>query len=832
MNSYLKLAIRNLLRNKEYFFINVFGLAVGMACAIMVMVYIWEQSNYDDFHPSSDRLYRVNIESKLGGLESNVALSSPMFAFGLKPYVPEIEQSCRIFKNDRDIPIVSPVSAILDYRTLLYVDSTFFDIFGFKLIEGNPITCLSKPRSIVLSRSIANQLFPDGAVGKTLTIEDEKKSVISGVVNGIPGENDKKWVVTGIVEDCPINSHINYQSLVSISSVVLPHLLWTSHYLYTYFRFKEGTDMKEPANSSNLGLSAIEDKLNNGFYKEARDFIEKSLGTTIEKMKDKDEYFVLRLQKVTDIHLFSHLKYEISQNVNIQTLLIIAGISILIILIACINYANLSTARLAGRVREIGIRKILGSQRRELSRQLLAESITISFISLFFALVIVELIYPNTSMVQQNPDLNIQMLLFKLSPVIFSVTLFTGIIAGIYPAFYIIRFSPATILRQQKQFSAGGKGLRGLLVIIQFVFSLVIIYSTSTIYRQLRFVQQNGVGFQKERLFVIQNLSGLEDKGQKFINKLGELKNIEGITYSNSVPGKLMDMESFQDDKERTNVLLMYVMEADSMFFNTYGMTLFDGSFDRRKYSGKDTIDVIVNEEAVKYLNVEKPIGSSINRQNADTSTSILIIKGIVSNFNFESLHTKIQPLIIFPVNPEKVKFASVRLSQPVNRREIGRVQKLWETVYPTSPFSQFTMNESLGEFYQEEESTGQVAVVFSFFAIFIACMGLYSLLALTTVYRTKEIGIRKVLGAGTKELVLLLSKEIFRLITIAGIIALPISFLLSYYWLNRFAYHISLSFTNYFLVFIAVFIVAVFTIYRQLWHTINSDPGESLRFE
>ncbi len=832
MNNYLKLAIRNLLRNKEYFFINVFGLAVGMACAIMVLVYIWEQSKYDDFHPASDRLYRVYVESKLGGLESNAAFSSPLFASGMKPHVPEIEQSCRIFKNDRDIPVISPVSTILDSRTFLYVDSTFFDIFGFKLIEGDPKTCLNKPRSIVLSRSLANQLFPDGAVGKTLTIEDEKKSGISGGEDGIPGENEKKWIVTGVVENCPINSHINYQSLVSLSSVVLPDLNWSSHYLYTYFRFKEGTDMKAPAESPYLNLSFIEDKLNKGFYKEAGDIIEKRLGTTFEEMKDKNEYFVFRLQKVTDIHLFSHLKYELSQNVNIQTLLIIAGISILIILIACINYANLSTARLAGRVREIGIRKILGSQRRELSRQLLAESITISFISLFFALVIVELIYPNTGIVQQNPNLNIQLLLFTLSPVIFCVTLFTGIIAGIYPAFYIIRFSPATILRQQKQFSASGKGLRGLLVIIQFVFSLVIIYSTSTIYRQLRFVQQNGVGFQKERLFVIQNLFGLEDKGQEFRKELLKLKNIESVTYSNAVPGKLLGMQSFQSESNRTNILLMYLMEADSSFFSTYGMKLSDGSFNRKEYSTKDTVDVIINEEAVKYLNLENPIGSTIYKVNPDTSTIFLVIKGIVKNFNFESLHTKVQPLVIFPFKSDQIKFATVRLTQPVNKKDIGSVKKLWEKVYPQSPFSQFSLNESLGDFYQEEESTGQVAVVFSFFAIFIACMGLYSLLALTTVYRTKEIGIRKVLGAGTKELILLLSKEIFRLITIAGIIALPISFLLSYYWLNRFAYHIPLSFTNYFLVFLAVFIVAVFTIYRQLWHTINSDPGDSLRFE
>ena len=595
MNNYLKLAIRNLLRNKEYFFINVFGLAVGMACAIMVLIFIWEQSKYDDFHPSSDRLYRVYIESKLGGLESNAALSSPMFAFGLRPYVPEIEQSCRIFKNDRDIPVMSPVSTILDSRTLLYVDSTFFDIFGFKLIQGDAMTCLSKPRSIVLTRSIANQLFPKGAIGKTLTVDDGKKLSKGTDNKDGAAQNDKKWTVTGVVEDCPLNSHINFQSLVSISSIILPNLSWNSNYLYTYFRFKKGTDMKELNDTSDLQLSVMEEKFNKGFYHETGDFIEKSLGTTIKELREKDEYFVLRLQKVTDIHLFSHLKYESSQNVNIQTLLIIAGISILIILIACINYANLSTARLAGRVREIGIRKIMGSQRRELSRQLLAESITISFISLFFALVMVELIYPNNRMVELSVNLNIQMLLFKLSPVIFSVTLFTGVIAGIYPAFYIIRFSPATILRQQRQFSPGGKGLRGLLVIIQFVFSLVIIYSTSTIYRQLRFVQQNGVGFEKERLLVIQNVFGLEDKGQKFFEELVKLRDVEGITVSNTVPGKAMAMQSFQDANDSTKVLLMYIIEADSTFFKTYGMTLSDGSFNRKKYSAKDTVDVIVN---------------------------------------------------------------------------------------------------------------------------------------------------------------------------------------------------------------------------------------------
>ncbi len=815
MRNFLIVALRNLLRNKEYFFINVFGLAVGMACAIMVMVYVWEQSKFDTFHPASERLCRVYLDSKLGGLESKVAVTSPMFANGLKKYVPEIEQSCRIFKNDRDIPVLIPVSTLLDRRTLLYVDSTFFDIFGFKLIEGDPKTCLNKPRSIVLSQSVAKLLFPGGALGKIITVE-----------------NDKRWTVTGIVEDCPANSHLNYKSLVSISSVVLPDMGWTSLYLYTYYRFKKGTDLNEPATSPYLGLSAIEDKLLKGFLLEAGDDLEKSMGLTIKEMNEKDEYFVLRLQRVSDIHLYSHLKYENTQNVNIQTLLIIAGISILIILIACINYANLSIARLAGRVREIGIRKILGSQRRELSLQLLAESLTISFISLFFALVIVEIVYPNTILTQQIPGSDIQSLLFKLSPIIFCITFFTGVIAGIYPAFYILRFSPATILSHQKVFSTGGKGFRGLLVIIQFVFSLVIIFSTSTIYRQLRYVQQIGVGFQRDKLLVIQNIVGLEGDTNDFRSHLMELKNVESVSYSNAVPGKVLGMQSVQNGKDRTSNLMMYMMQTDSLFFQTYGMKIAQGSFNLVKYKTKDTMDVIVNEEAVKYLGLKNPIGSTIYRKIGDTSTHCLIIKGVVSNFNFESLHTRIQPLIIFSGGMEKIKFATIRFSGTITDRDIKRVKEHLEKAYPKIPFFQFSMNEGLGEYYKEEKSTGEVAVVFSFFAIFIACMGLYSLLALTTVFRTKEIGIRKVLGAGIKELVMLLSKEIFKLISIAGLIALPISFLLSYYWLDRFAYHVSLNLANYLFVFIAVFIVAVFTIYRQLWHTINSDPGDSLRFE
>ncbi len=816
MRTYLKLAIRNLLRNKEYLLINVFGLTVGMACAILVMLSIWEQMEYDDFHPHSERVCRAYIDLKIGGLESEAAVTSPLFAFGMKKDVPEIEQSCRIYRMNHDIPVTKPVSYILDRRTLLFVDSTFFDIFGFKLLNGNPASCLNNKNSIVLSFSLAEKLFPEGdAIGKKIAVD-----------------KDKEWEVTGIVENSRKDSHIKYEALVSMNSAVFPSPVWTTNFLYTYYRFKPGVDLDQPADSGIKELSSIEYKLTNVFLKKAGEELKRSMGMTLKDLQREDNHYVIRLQKIEDIHLFSNLKYELSQNVNFHTFLILAGISILIILIGCINYANLSTARLAGRVREIGIRKILGSQKRELSAQLLAESITISFISLLFALVLVELFYPELNLVDGTAVKSVQIQLLKISPFIFIITLFTGILAGVYPAFYIIRFNPATILRQQKQFSPGGKSLRGLLVIFQFIFSIIIIFSTSTIYRQLRYVQHKGVGFNKENLIVLENALELKGKSEDFRRELLSIKGVTSVTYSSSVPGKPLQMDSYQSGDDRMKNHLMYMMEADSLFISTYSIKMAYGGNDFHKRQKGDTIVAFINEEAVKYLGLENPLDKHFYEVLSNNKLLCMKIKGVVQNFNTESLHSKIQPLVIIPLSTERIRYVSIRLDQPVSTELIDKVKAKWNMFMPAIPFSEFSMDESLGAFYKEEKTTGEIALIFSFLAIFIACLGLYSLLALTTIYRTKEIGIRKVFGAGTQELILLLTQELFKLIAISGLIALPVAFFLSHYWLERFAYHVDISLTNYGLVFIAVLIVAVFTIFRQLRQTINAEPAESLRYE
>jgi putative ABC transport system permease protein len=749
-----------------------------MACAILVMLSIWEQLEYDNFHPHADRLYRAYIDVKLGGLESQATLSSSLFAFELRKDIPEIEQSCRIYRLHRDVPVTKPASYILDRHTLLFVDSTFFDLFGFKLLKGNPRTCLDKKNSVILSNTLSQKLFPNGeALGKTILVD-----------------KDKTWTVTGIIEDSPKNSHIQYEALASMSSAVFPpavwttNFQWTTNFLTTYYRFRAGVNLDQTVDAGYKELSAMEYKLTEAFLKRASEEFRRGMGMSLQDLHQADNYYAIRLQKVENIHLFSNLKYETSLNVNFQTFLILAGISLLIILIGCINYANLSTARLAGRVREIGIRKILGSQKRELSAQLLTESITISFISLLLALVLVELIYPHVNLLQSSTRTDILPQLLKLSPLIFGVTMLTGILAGVYPAFYILKFTPATILRQQKQFSAGGKNLRGLLVIFQFIFSIIIIFSTSTIYRQLRYVQHRGVGFDKEKMIVLENALELKGKSEDFRKELLSIPGVKAVTYSSSVPGRAFQMNSYQSGEDRQKNHLMTMVETDSFFIRTYGITL---EQERNDFSWKqknDTFDTYINEAAARYLNLVNPVGKEFYEVREHNQYVCMRIKGVVKDFNTESLHSKIQPLVMIPLNTERIPYVSIRLDEPVNPKLLDQIKQKWNKFMPDIPFSEFSMEESLGSFYKEEQTTGQVALIFSFLAIFIACMGLYSLLALTTVYRTKEIGIRKVFGAGIRELITLLTREIFKLIAISGLIALPVAFLLSRFWLERFA--------------------------------------------
>jgi putative ABC transport system permease protein len=786
-----------------------------MACTITIMLYFWAQMKFDNFHPNSDRLYRVYIESEMVGFESDIALTPSMFSFGLKKHVREIEQSCRIRKSNSEMKLETASNQIIDTKKVLLVDSTFFEIFGFKLLEGDKLTCLNNKQSIIISKSIARRYFPNGAIGEKIKVE-----------------NSYEWLITGIVEDCPANSHIRYDVIASLSSVELPEA-WSSYTLYTYFRLTPDADAKRRAPEPFKHLSDIEYKLLRGFFMEASSEIEYHEKIGEAQFRELENSYRLRLQKVKNIHLFSNLDYEMSDNINIQTLLILSGISFLIILIAIINYANLSTARLASRVKEMGIRKVLGSHMKDVAFQFIAESLTISFISAFIALVILEIAFPFIDVFFNIPGNDLSYSLIKFSPVIILITIVTGVLAGMYPAWYVMRNEPAKILGQQKRFGPGSKGLRSILVLLQFLFSILIIFSTSTIYRQLNYVQSKGLGFNKENLVILDNALGLENSQEGFLQKLLAFKEVENAAFSDAVPGKLIGMNSFniEGDTVRENYL-MYLVNTDTNFIDTYGIELLVGDYSVYSSETKNFVNIVVNEAAVEYLGLEDPLNSYLSKLSTVESNIVYSIAGVVKNFNFESLHQEVQPIVLIPTVPDSLRFMSVRLNSSAGSETVSKIRDLWRETIPNVLFSEHSMSDSLTDLYYEEEVTGKVAGVFSFFAILIACMGLYSLMSLTTVYRTKEIGIRKVLGAGSRELIVMLSKETLKLVLLASVVALPLSWLLSNLWLNRFAYHVPLSITNYLLVSVAVFGVAIFTVYRQLWRTINADPAESLRYE
>jgi putative ABC transport system permease protein len=330
----------------------------------------------------------------------------------------------------------------------------------------------------------------------------------------------------------------------------------------------------------------------------------------------------------------------------------------------------------------------------------------------------------------------------------------------------------------------------------------------------------------------LENALELKGKSEDFRRELLSIDGITSVAYSSSVPGRPLQMNSYQSGYDRQKNYLMYTLEADSLFIPTYSINMDLGRNNFRKYSKGDTIETYINEEALKYLGLNNPLEKDFYELISNNKLVRMKIKGVVGDFNTESLHSKIQPLVIIPLSSEKIRYVSIRLDQPLSKELIEKIKSKWKIFMPAIPFSLLSVDEILGSFYKEEQTTGHIAMIFSFLAIFIACLGLYSLLALTTVYRTKEIGIRKVFGAGTRELISLLTQEIFKLIAISGLIALPISLFLSHYWLERFAYHVDISLTNYCLVFITVLSVAVFTVFRQLRQTINADPSESLRYE
>jgi len=796
IRNYLKTAFRNIKKFKAYSLINILGLAIGMACCILIVLFVQDELSYDRYHENADRIVRLvdgfDVE---GGLSRYYALSSAPFAPALKREFPEVEDAVRIFPGRRRMVEYEDKRFYEDF--LFFSDASLFNIFSFPLREGNPETALESPQTIVVSERIALKYFgTDEAVNKTLKI------------------NDQDYLVTGVMEEMPENSHFHADMFASLKTLEqIPSVQeryfksWARHEFYTYLLLQEGF----PAEKLGAKLPG---------------FIEQHAAAQIKSILGGRLYS--RLQPLRSIHLHSHLQAELSPNGDIKYVTIFSVIAFFILIIACVNFINLATARSSSRSREVGLRKVVGATRSQIITQFLSESLLFTLFALGLSLILVKAALPFfNSLTGKGIGLNF-FSDFILLGGLFFILIFVGVVSGSYPAFFISRFQPFSVLKQNKKIGSRSSFLRKGLVVFQFTISIILIVSTVVVLNQLDFLRNRKLGFDKEHVVVIPiRAHQIRTRSEAIKAALMENPNILSATVTIGVPGGAVAGDAIKlltDEGEKTLSLNMIYTDHD--YIKTMGMEIIKGRDFSKQMSTDTTQAFIINEAAVRQLELEDPLKTQFEWD--DKKGRVI---GVVKDFQFQSLRNEINPLVIH-IWPQNTYVFAVRIRPDNIEQTLNFLKNKWRELDPEHPFDYSFMDDTFDQIYRSEEKLSQIFSTFSFLAIFIACLGLLGLAIFMVETRTKEIGIRKVLGASVKNIFWLLSKEFALLVLIANFIAWPLSFLLMRRWLQNFAYQISIKPWIFIISAFAALAIAVITVSFQAVRAATADPVKTLRYE
>jgi putative ABC transport system permease protein len=799
LKNIFKTALRSFWKNRTISLINIFGLGVGLATCILLLMYIWDESSYDKHHKELDNLYRIAVNFTEGRSSSSPA---PM-AYAMKSEFPEIIQSARLLKY----PMLE--SMILSYEDKselkvfnetngYYVDSTFFDVLTYEFILGDANTALTENNTIVLSQTLARKIFGNNnPLNEVITV-------------GLP-EGNFDYTVKGVFDDSQ-KSHIMANFFLSminsdIGRFVSSENSWPHNNMFhTYIRVQKGRSMTE-----------IESKMD-AFYQ--------------EKIKEAAAVGLslnLFLQPVRDIYLKSDLGYEIDTNGNSRNLFIFGSIGFFVLLIACINFMNLSTAKSEKRAKEVGVRKVIGAGKGELINQFMGESLLMSFIALILAFFLLQILLPlfNNS-TGKSLDLFDNSLLF---PVIIGLTLITGILAGTYPAFYLSGFRPVAILKGSKGNGFAAVSIRKGLVVFQFVISVALIALAFIIQGQMSFLQHTSLGFDKEQQLVIP-LQSEESMAnfQAFSNQLESQQGIRMVSGGSSYPGLkiLQDWLLYPEGKTMDDVVDVYINRVTNDFFEILDLEILAGRGYTEGFS-ENSRRLVINEAAARAfgMEVEEAVGKSLIMEWQGEVIPWEII-GVVRDFHFESLHQNIKPLA-FPHTTEP-PFLIVKIDSKQVGDMIASTEQIWKSINPATPFSYSFLDQDFQRNYETEKRTSTIILYFTIIAIVICCIGLFGLAAFTAEQKTKEIGIRKVLGATTWDITTLVSKEFLILVGVAILIAGPLGYYAADKWLENFAYKMDLSIW----IFVAAGLVAVLIAYAtvsfQAVKAALTNPVDSLK--
>jgi putative ABC transport system permease protein len=800
--NYFKIAFRNLWNNKVFSAINILGLAIGLAICLLITLFVTDELSYDKYNEKADRIYRVNADFLVNGSVFKERTVPAQLGATLVNDYPQVENSVRIIGHG-EMLVKKGEQTVVEHNAA-FADSTLFDVFTLPLIAGSPKTALTMANSMVISESMAKKYFNSTDVlGKTLLVD-----------------NTTTYTISGVMKDMPAGSHIHLNFIKAMAGE--PRSRddnWMSDNFTTYILAKPGTD---------------EAMLNTYLKQVTQKYMEPSLmklvGSSISDIEKKGGHFGYNVIPITKIHLFSTLTSEIEPSGNIQYVYSFIVIAIIILLIACVNFMNLSTARSAGRSKEVGVRKVLGSQRSNLISQFLVESVLMSFIALVLAIIIASFLLPFLNQLSgKQLMLNIFAANWMLASLILTAVV-VGLLAGIYPAFFLSSFEPVKVLKGR--IAAGFKGgwLRNSLVVFQFATAIILIVGTLVIYSQLSYIRNKKLGYKREQVLVLGNTESLWIHAQTFKNEISRIPGVESVTMTGTLPTATnLNTGIYSKDAARSDGQVLGLTEwyVDADYIPTLGMEMAQG----RNFSSKmptDSQTIIINETAARLLGFTK---DPLNKVLYSSGVAMNVI-GVVKDFNAGSLRNKIPP-VVFKLTEERANMA-VKITADKISSVIPQIERTYHGMDKMAgqPFLYSFLDDNFNRLYNAEQRTGKLFLSFAFFAILIACLGLFGLVTYAAEQRTKEIGIRKVLGSSITGIVALLSRDFLKLVGIALIIGSPLAWFIMNHWLENFAYRINIS---WWVFAVAAFFAIAITLITVSFQTIKAalaNPIRSLKSE
>lgn len=808
--NYIKIAFRNLGKNKAFSAINIAGLAIGIGCFVLIALYVMDELSFDRFNKKGERIYRISADIKFGGAETRYPFTSDMMGQIFKKDFPEVEDYTRIYTSNGS-KLIKKGNQFINEEKVGHADSTFFNIFTLPAIAGDTKTALNEPNTVVITETTAKKYFgTTNAVGKVVETNDNDKTL---------------YKVTAVIKDIPSSSHFNFDFIFSMKNVDYGWGEIMSHNFYTYLLLKPGTDVKAFEKKS---LDQYVDKY---VLPEANQVMGISSMEEFERSGNKLTY---SLTPMLDIHLYSGRPFELSAGGNIQYVYIFSLVAVFILLIACINFMNLTTARSANRAKEVGIRKVLGTDKKNLVAQFLSESTIMAFISALLGIGIVFLALPlfnsvaGKSMQPGNLFTPVFILFLVILPFV------VGLISGSYPAFFLSSFKPIQVLKGKLKTGGVNSGLRSGLVVFQFVTSIVLIIGTIIIYRQLNYIQSKNLGYSKEQVLIINDAYTLGKNAETFKQEMLQQPGVVNGTLSGYLPtpsGRSDNLFSKSPQLDVKNGFTMQEWSVDYDYINTLGMELVAGRNFSKDF-GTDSSAVILNETTAKSLGYDDPIGKSVySIYNPETNeTRKYTVIGVLKDFHFESLKRDIGKLGLFL--RRSTGLASFKISTANAPQIIKAAEQRWKAISPQMPFNYKFLDAEFNHVYDAEQRVGKIALSFAVLAILIACLGLFGLAAYIAEQRTKEIGIRKVLGASATSLVAMLSKDFLKLVLISSIIAFPLAWWSMKSWLQDFAYRIDISWWVFVAAGVIAILIALITVSFQAIKAAMANPVKSLRTE